>query len=548
MKKHEEYGYLASEEDHVSAPLVGNREYGNTDLQTSLYNDGPRVTRDLPFGVAYVLMLLFTLVGGVYGYANMSSSFFSIYDTEFTSDPNNCPAGGVDPRRLMETNHEDDDAFAATFSSVHFLRRGAVMMAVSAVGSFAVGFGLLALLVSHAGAVVKSAFLTNVAVNLACAAAASLASAYAAFFYLALAALWAVLYWMWQCRLELVARLFTVSATGFKANPHLVTLCVGLKLAAAVMLTTIVACLFTSVTNGKVVPMDEVNYSPELKSCVDADLQTTPCCGWKADGWVSGYLAFAAVTFMWTAMTVFEMRTFAISGAIAKWYFAPAGTVPAGSLSTALGHAAGKQFGTVCFASLVLTIVQTLRSMARKDRDHRGNIAMWLLQCVLECVFSLIEYLTNFATIFAAITGLGFCEAGKEVTSILKRNFLSSYAVWWMPAFVLNSIALTAALGWGMVTGVIFYLEVSHKETAAHQAFAVGAACFLVVLLVLLFFSAIMLDVLRVVYICYAMDKDRSSITRPEVHEVYVLLPVQGAAVQNPSGDYAYANPGSQHA
>lgn len=72
--------------------------------------------------------------------------------------------------------------------------------------------------------------------------------------------------------------------------------------------------------------------------------------------------------------------------------------------------------------------------------------------------------MSSFATIFAAITGLGFCEAGKEVTSILKRNFLSSYAVWWMPAFVLNSIALTAALGWGMVTGVIFYLEVRAQE------------------------------------------------------------------------------------
>ena len=75
----------------------------------------------------------------------------------------------------------------------------------------------------------------------------------------------------------------------------------------------------------------------------------------------------------------------------------------------------------------------------------------------------------RFATIYAAITGLGFCKAAHEVTDLLQRNFLSSYAVWWMPPFVLNSLVFTASLAWGTAAGFGFYLQVAHQPSATLQ-------------------------------------------------------------------------------
>jgi hypothetical protein len=71
--------------------------------------------------------------------------------------------------------------------------------------------------------------------------------------------------------------------------------------------------------------------------------------------------------------------------------------------------------------------------------------------------------------VYAAITGLGFCKAAREVTDLLQRNFLSSYAVWWLPSFVLNSLVLTAALVWGTAVALAFYLQVAHQPTATLQ-------------------------------------------------------------------------------
>ena len=53
------------------------------------------------------------------------------------------------------------------------------------------------------------------------------------------------------------------------------------------------------------------------------------------------------------------------------------------------------------------------------------------------------------------------------------------------------------------------------------------------------------------VFFCYAMDKDRQAITRPDVHAVCDQLPVAksaGFAVEQPDGDISYAPPPEQPA
>lgn len=39
--------------------------------------------------------------------------------------------------------------------------------------------------------------------------------------------------------------------------------------------------------------------------------------------------------------------------------------------------------------------------------------------------------------------------------------------------------------------------------------------------IVLAFFSGILLDIVDATYVCYAIDKDTQTITKPEVHEIY---------------------------
>ena len=52
------------------------------------------------------------------------------------------------------------------------------------------------------------------------------------------------------------------------------------------------------------------------------------------------------------------------------------------------------------------------------------------------------------------------------------------------------------------------------------------------VAMVLSFCATIVLDVLNAVYVCFALDKDRHALTRPDVHAVYVLLPTKCVSTQ----------------
>lgn len=60
----------------------------------------------------------------------------------------------------------------------------------------------------------------------------------------------------------------------------------------------------------------------------------------------------------------------------------------------------------------------------------------------------------------------------------------------------------------------------------------------------LAFVASLLLNVLDAVFVCFAMDRDRETVTRPEVHEVYSQLPSVGKMVEAPEGEgVAYARP-----
>jgi hypothetical protein len=57
------------------------------------------------------------------------------------------------------------------------------------------------------------------------------------------------------------------------------------------------------------------------------------------------------------------------------------------------------------------------------------------------------------------------------------------------------------------------------EQNRGGEAALVAGAALVVVLVVLSFFGTIIIDIVSVVYVCYAMDKDRNCVTRPEVRQ-----------------------------
>lgn len=293
-----------------------------------------------------------------------------------------------------------------------------------------------------------------------------------------------------------------------------------------VMLFVLFACAGFAVMNGAIVPSYAATHNAN-GLCYDGPpgnptTEQVPCCGWKPDSWVMPYVTFVMLVALWTNMIAAEMRTFVVGGAIGRWYFAPIGTRSfKGTTREFVSHAFGASFGSLAFGGLVLTGVQILRNLnERLRRESRG--AMAILACivtaVMDCVAELIETVTKFATIQCALTGEALCDAGREVTRLLKDNFLSAVRVWWLPEMLLNTAAILAALFYGTIVGTVVDIG---DRVPKQIAIYVGLIAAISTLAVLGFLFSVLLTCIDAVFICYARDKDSNTITKPDVVQIY---------------------------
>ena len=60
-----------------------------------------------------------------------------------------------------------------------------------------------------------------------------------------------------------------------------------------------------------------------------------------------------------------------------------------------------------------------------------------------------------------------------------------------------------------------------HVVVLLQEAAILGLLSFVMSLVVLIFFSSVLLNVVDAVFMCYAMDLDTQSVTKSEVHEVF---------------------------
>lgn len=58
------------------------------------------------------------------------------------------------------------------------------------------------------------------------------------------------------------------------------------------------------------------------------------------------------------------------------------------------------------------------------------------------------------------------------------------------------------------------------------NSYYVSLLAWLLLIVVLGFFVHLLEDVIDTVYVCYAIDRDRAEVNKPEVHDVYVQLPI----------------------
>lgn len=123
------------------------------------------------------------------------------------------------------------------------------------------------------------------------------------------------------------------------------------------------------------------------------------------------YIALA-LSFYWTVEVIKNTVHTAIAGVAATYYFQYPHAVPKNPSWNSLKRACTYSFGSICFGSLIVAIIRTLRLIlrnaeqeARRSNSPAAAIVLCLVQCIVGCIESIIMYINKYAFAEIAIYG-----------------------------------------------------------------------------------------------------------------------------------------------
>mmetsp|Transcript_10685 Transcript_10685/g.26363 ORF Transcript_10685/g.26363 Transcript_10685/m.26363 type:complete len:616 (-) Transcript_10685:459-2306(-) len=367
----------------------------------------------------------------------------------------------------------------------------------------------------------------------------------------------AAFFWWIRGDIKMCARLMGVSGQALTDNGWLIPATMGVKILGIGLLIyqlAAVICASNVVTYSPAVNVIKTpDADPTLSSQIGQCTYTqggapVDCCQMRWPAWVAPFIGIACFAMAWLSQVLLQAKLSIVAHVIAQWYWHPAGQWGSGDSKAATGaalrHTLNTNFGTVSFAALIITLIEMLRSALNSKK--RDNIFWCMLNCIVQPILAMCEMFTRFATIAAAITGQPFVVAAKDIFGVLKRNFLQTYTLWWIPGFATGLTVFLFSLAWGVLSFFVAWVGNSKQDSDNQVAVSwiTALICFLVMLLILSYAAGILLDCINCVYICFAMDRDQKVVTRPDIHTIYMALPtLQGAVVEQPGGEIEYGRP-----
>jgi Plasma-membrane choline transporter len=99
---------------------------------------------------------------------------------------------------------------------------------------------------------------------------------------------------------------------------------------------------------------------------------------------------------------------------VGNWWFEPseASCCCSSAVNNAFLRTMTTSFGSVCFGSLLVAILQALRALANAAQaNDDGGCCVCILECILGCLASLMEYFNKWAFICTCVTSYFFSPA-----------------------------------------------------------------------------------------------------------------------------------------
>lgn len=205
---------------------------------------------------------------------------------------------------------------------------------------------------------------------------------------------------------------------------------------------------------------------------------------------------FMLFSLYWTTQVIKNVTHVSVSGVFAAYYFlkgTPEG-MPSFPTVRSFKRAVTTSFGSICFGSLLIALVQLVRALLREVMSNSNNGLLVFLICCIECLLSWIESLANLFNVYAftqvAIYGKPFCRAAKDTWTLIQDRGLE---------LVINNSLIGTVVGFlslflGSITALVAFIVWFVQDTSVNLAANQTQLLFIIIISVvigLVFFSII---------------------------------------------------------
>lgn len=159
------------------------------------------------------------------------------------------------------------------------------------------------------------------------------------------------------------------------------------------------------------------------------------------------------VSYFWTAQVIKNTVHVTVAGTVGTWWFVPreASSCCSKAISDSWFRSMTTSFGSICFGSLVVAIIQAVKEMVRQARHQDDSIILSCAECLLGCIESLAEYFNQWAYVFVGLYGFSFMEAGSNVMTLFRSRGWTAI----IADMLVDSVLTMVSVGVGVLNGLV---------------------------------------------------------------------------------------------
>jgi hypothetical protein len=215
-----------------------------------------------------------------------------------------------------------------------------------------------------------------------------------------------------------------------------------------------------------------------------------------------------------------------VAGVVGTWWFVPdeASSFWSPAIKDSFSRATTHSFGSICFGSLLVALIQALRHLQHMLRENEDfNILVCLIECLLACVQSIIEYLNSWAYTYVGLYGYSYLDAGRNVITLFQHKGWSSI----ISDDLAENVLFMMSIGIGLLTGLVgLIISTLDKNIFADIGLDegdVGSASFFVGFLVGFILTSILMSVVgsavKTCIVCFAESPAEFEANHPQLSQ-----------------------------